>query len=202
MIRSPPSLQSLCSQSVIESQGLVDVLDPYEDDWSVDTPRNGRLTDDEQMYFVNLAASGKVSLTKCKAALRMMLYRRPCDLDLIQMRKRPLLQDLSDLSLRQLWADTIILDWERFVPTQLECNIGWEQRVMTWEIYNNLYDGCAHKWLFKILERERLTLVKKDEDRALLAQEANDLKDWKKTVGREWLQDMRSLINYAFVLFL
>ena len=45
-------------------------------------------------------------------------------------------------------------------------------------------------------------LLKKDEDKALLAQEARDLKDWKKTVGSEWLQDMRSIINYAFVLFL
>ena len=202
MIRSPPSLQSLCSQSVIKTQGLIDVLNPYENDWLVEIPRNDRLTLGEEVFFMDLAASGQISMTECKAALRSMLYRRPCDLDLIQMRRLPLLKDLPDLSLRQLWADTIILDWERHVPSKLESNIGWEQRVMTWEILNNLYDGCAHEWLFEILEREKELLIEKDKVKARLAQEKRDLKDWKKSVGREWLRDMRHTINYACVLFL
>ena len=202
MIRSPPSLQSLCSQSVIKTQGLIDVLNPYENDWLVEIPRNDRLTLGEEVFFMDLAASGQISMTECKAGLRSMLYRRPCDLDLVQMRGLPLLTDLPDLSLRQLWADAIILDWERNVPMELECNIGWERKVMTWEILNNLYDGCAHEWLFEILEREKELLVKKDEDEKRFAEEKRDIKAWKKTVGMKWLHEMRHIINYACILFL
>ena len=110
MNRSPPSLQQICVRSIVETQDLLNVLYPYEDWDTEEVPRNDRLTQDEQWHFQHLAATGQLCMTECKTALRSMLYRRPCDLDLIQLRKLPLLNGLSDLSLRQIWADTIILE--------------------------------------------------------------------------------------------
>ena len=73
---------------------------------------------------------------------------------------------------------------------------------MTWAIHNSLLDGCANKWLFEVLEREKRLLIKKDEENERLIQEAKASVIWKETVGREWLHEMRHIINYAFVLFL
>ena len=200
---SPPSLQQLCVRTVIDTHKLIDLLSPWVNDWEKDDfPRNDRLTRDEEIFFLMLAAKGKLSLTECKNALRSMLYRRPCELDLLHLRTLPYFRNMTDFCLREIWADTVILDWESFVPTHLECQIVWERMVMTWPIYNNLYDGFTNKWLFEVLAREKRLLVKMDEDEARLAQEKRDIKAWKKTVGREWLHDMRFIINYACILFL
>ena len=143
---SPPSLQQLCVRTVIDTHKLIDLLSPWVNDWEKDDfPRNDRLTRDEEIFFLMLAAKGKLSLTECKNALRSMLYRRPCELDLLHLKTIPYLKNMTDFCLREIWADTIILDWESFVPTHLECQIVWERMVMTWPIYNNLYDGCTNK---------------------------------------------------------
>ena len=131
-----------------------------------------------------------------------MLFRRPCDLDLARLRKISTFKGVSETILRVIWADTITLEWERLVPSMLDCKLGWEQLTMTWTIHNKLLDGCADKWLFGALEHQRLLLVEKDEEEERIAQEKRDTKIWKKTVGREWLHEMRHIINYAFVLFL
>ena len=200
---SPPSLQQLCVRTVVDTHNLIDLLSPWVNDWDADEfPRNDRLTRDEEIYFLMLAAKGELSLAECKSALRSMLHRRPCELDLLRLRTLPYFKDMTDFCLREIWAETVILDWESFVPTHLECQIGWERMVMTWPIYNNLYDGCTNKWLFEILELEKKLIIKQEEDKTRLTQERRDLKNWKKTVGREWLHEMRHIINYAFVLFL
>ena len=200
---SPPSLQQLCVRSVINTHGLLDVLNPYTDDWDTEEiPRNDRLTRDEEIHFQMLAATGQLSVTECKTAIRSMLYRRPCDLDLIQLRRLPLFKGMTDFCLREIWADTVIFKWERFVPSQLECKLGWEQMIMTWAIHNSLLDGCANEWLFDALKRERRLLIKIDEDKERLTLEKKDIAIWKKAIGREWLHEMRFLINYAIVLFI
>ena len=202
MIRSPLSLQSLCSQSVIETQDLCNLLIPHEYDSTEDISFDGRLTDNEWCDFHQLAATSQLTMTECKDTLRSMLYRRPCNLDLIMLRKSPLCKDMTDLSLRQLWADTIILYWEWNLINHLQTQLELKRVVMTWDIHNRLLDGCASEDLFNFLKVEREHLVKKDEDEARLAQEKKDIKDWKKTVGNEWLQDMRFIINYASILFI
>ena len=200
---SPPSLQQLCVRSVIQTNGLLNVLDPYINDWDAEEfPRNDCLTRDEEIFFQQLAVTGQLLMTGCKDALRSMLYRRPCNLDLVQLRTLPFCKDITDFFLRVIWADTVILEWERLVPSQLECSLGYEQLTMTWTIHNKLLDGCANVWLFASLKRERRRLIRKDREEERLAQERRDLVIWKETVGREWIFDMRYIINYACVLFL
>ena len=200
---SPPSLQQLCVRSVISTNQLLDVMFPFIYDWDAEEfPQNERLTRDEEIFFQQLAVTGELSITECKSALQSMLFRRPCDLDLVQLKKIPMFRGVSDSILRVIWADTVTLEWERLVPSMLDCKLGWEQMTMTWTIHNKLLDGCADKWLLGALERERLLLVEKDEEEERIAREKREIKVWRKTVGREWLHEMIQIINNYFVLFL
>ena len=95
MIRLAPSLQQICLRSVIDRQEIDDVLYPMLD-WDNDVTHlyNERLTREEESDYETLAVTGQKTLTECKADLRSLLYRRPFDLDLIQLRKLPLFDGL------------------------------------------------------------------------------------------------------------
>ena len=89
---------------------------------------------------------------------------------------------LPDYSVRQVWAETIILNWERYLPGRLSGLIEWEELVMTWQILNSSLDGCTNPWLFVLLEEEKLLLIEKDNDEL-----------WRKTIGCDWLSEMISI---------
>ena len=201
MIRSPPSLQQICVRSVVETQDLHDVLYPYEDWDTEEIPRNDRLTQDEKWDYQTLTVTGQKTLTECKNDLRSMLYRRPFDLDLVQLRKLPMFDGLPDYSVRQVWAETIILEWEGFVPGRLGGLLEWEELVVTWPILNSLRDGCTNESLFELLEREELLLIEQDNEKERLLVEAEQSEIWRRTIGCDWLYEMRFLINFSFFLF-
>ena len=179
MIRSAPSIQQICLKSVIDHQKIDDVLYP-ELDWDNDVSHlfNERLTREEERDYELLAVTGQKTLTECKNDLRSLLYRRPFDLDLVQMRKLPLFDGLPDYSVKQVWAESIILEWERHVPAGLCGLIEWGELIMTWRILNSLLDGCTNLWLFEVLEEEKLPLIEKDNDEL-----------WRIEFGSVWLQE-------------
>ena len=171
-------------------------------DWDVDEiPADDRLTQEEKSHYVTLAVTGVMTLTECKADLQSLLNRKPFVLDLIQMRKISLFDGLPDYSLRQFWADTIIMEWENHVPRQLLSLMDWGELTMTWRLLDSLSDGCSNAWLRESLEEQEKILIE-DEDEALrLLIEAECDELWRKNVGCDWLHEMRFIINYSCILF-
>ena len=199
MIRSPPSLQLLCVQSVIDKEKVYDVLHPALD-WDVEmAPKDERLTQDEKMHYVYLAITGKMTLTECKADLRAILYRRPFVLDLVQMRTIPLFDGLPDYNLRQFWAEAIIAEWENLVPREINGLIDWEELTMTWPLLDSLIDGCSNAWLRDTLQDQETLLIKQAVKTLRQLIKAYEDEQWLKSVGRAWLYEMRYLINFVFL---
>ena len=184
MIRSPPTLQQICLKSVVDYQEINEVLNPFNWDWEFDMSQlvNYRLTYEERRHYETLAVTGQKTLTDCKADLQSLLYWKPFDLDLLLLRKLPLFDGLSDFSVRQVWAEAIILEWENHVPAQVGGLLAWKELTMTWQIINSLLDGCTNSWLSKILKEQKLLLIEKDK---------NEL--WRVEIGSVWLLEMISI---------
>ena len=186
MFRSPPSLQQICLRSVVNYQEIDEILNPFNWDSEFDMSQviNDRLTYEEKRHYLNLAVTGQMTLTECKEDLRSLLYRRPFDRDLLLLRGLPLFDGLSDFSMRQIWAESIIFKWEMHLPAHLGGLRAWDELVMTWDILNSLLDGCTNSRLLEFLDEEKLLLIKK---------EKNEL--WRVTIGCVWLLEMISIDN-------
>ena len=187
MSRSPPSLQHACLKFLIDYNQVDEVLNPYHWDWDSDTvtPVNDRLTSEEKKYYTNKAATGQMTVAECRDDLCSLLYRRPFDLDLALLRELPMLNVLSVYQLRQIWAESIVNEWENYLPAHLGGLRAWDELVMTWDILKSLSDGCTNSWLSEVLEEERKLLVKKEQ----FEQDEH----WRINIGCDWLSEMRSI---------
>ena len=187
MSRSPPSLQRTCLKYVLERTDLFRVLNPYvwDEDFDMSTLVNDRLTYEEKKHYTELATTGKMTVADCRDDLYSLLYRRPFDLDLKLLREIPMLSVLNDYQMRQIWAESIVDEWEAYLPSLLGGLREWDNLTMTWEIYRSLLTGCTDSWLFEILEKERQLLIKAD-------QEVFD-KHWRINIGLVWLSEMKSI---------
>ena len=187
MSRSPPSLQHACLKFLIDYNQVNKVLNPYNWDWDSDsvTPINDRLTNEEKKHYTDKAVTGQMTVGECRDDLYSLLYRRPFDLDLALLRELPILNVLSDYQLRQIWAESIVLEWENYLPAHLGGLRAWDELTMTWDILNSLKNGCTSSWLFEVLEEERQLLVKAD-------QKDYD-EHWRKNIGCDWHSEMKSI---------
>ena len=187
MSRSPLSLQKTCLKYVIDRNLVSEVLNPYiwDEDFDMSTLVNDRLSYEEKKHYTHLAATGQMTVADCKDDLYSLLYRRPFDLDLKLLREIPMLNVLNDYQMRQIWAESIVDEWENYLPAHLGGLRAWDELTMTWDIYNSLLDGCTSSWLFEVLEEERQLLIKADQK--------NFDEHWRKNIGCDWLSDMSSI---------
>ena len=174
---SVPSLQQICLKSMIDYEEIQEILYPeMNGDTDIMPLFNERLTPVECRHYEILAVTGQRTLTKCKEDLRSLLYRRPFNLDLVQMRKITLFNDLPDYSVKQFWVEAIVQEWERYVPTLLIFGVTWGKINISWKILNSLQDGCSDVWIFELIEEYSLALIEK---------EKNEL--WQINIGLVWL---------------
>ena len=187
MSRSPPSLQRTCLKYVLDRNELLSVLNPYvwDEDFDMSTLVNDRLSFEERRHYTNLAATGQMTVADCRDDLYSLLYRRPFDLDLKLLREIPMLNVLNDYQMRQIWAESIVDEWENFLPAHLGGLRAWDELTMTWDIYHSLLAGCTNSWLFEVLETERQLLIKTEQE--------NFDEHWRKNIGCDWLSDMKSI---------
>ena len=174
---SVPSLQKICLKSMIDNEEIQEILYPEINGDTDMTPLfNERLTPVEWRHYEILAVTGQRTLTKCKEDLRSLLYRRPFNLDLVQMRKISLFNELPDYSVKQFWVEAIVQEWERYVPTLLIFGVTWGKINISWKILNSLQDGCSDVWIFELIEEYSLALIEKEKDEL-----------WQINIGLVWL---------------
>ena len=174
---SVPSLQKICLKSMIDNEEIQEILYPeINGDTDMTTLFNERLTPVEWRHYEILAVTGQRTLTKCKEDLRSLLYRRPFNLDLVQMRKISLFNDLPDYSVKQFWVEAIVQEWERYVPSCLLGGVIWGKLIISWRILHSLQDGCSDVWMFELIEQYTLELIEKEKDEL-----------WQINIGFVWL---------------
>ena len=161
-----------------------EVLNPYNWSWDSETvtPINDRLTYEEKKHYTNLAVTGQMTVAVCRDDLYSLLYRCPFDLDLALLRELPMFNVLSDYQLRQIWAESIVLEWENYLPAHLGGLRAWDELEMTWDILNSLLDCCTSSWLSEVLEEERQLLVK--------GEQLERDEHWRINFGCDWLSEM------------
>ena len=78
-----------------------------------------------------MAATGPMTVADCRDDLYSLLYRRPFDLDLKLLRENPMLNVLNDYQMRQIWAESIVDEWEAYLPAHLGGLREWDDLTMT-----------------------------------------------------------------------
>ena len=112
----------------------------------------------EVIDFQIQVLSGTKSFSEIKSEMRLLLLRRPFDVDLVQLQAIPLFNGLPDCIAKIIWIEAFIMFFEAQLPFFLWLKLEYGNKL-DWKALQFLLDGCENLELLELLKQREQELI-------------------------------------------